>query len=215
MDNFEFSNMSGAGVHEKILDISRQLLDGKDILVVGSGQGSFEYKLMKIGVSPGQIISLDIDPNKYKIEDVECKFCDLNQVIPLHDASVDICFAIEVIEHLNNPQKMIDEIYRVLRKNGTLYLSTPNLHSFMQKIRFLFTDNFGWFYEKDFLGSGHIHPIFEWVLKRLIKNKFQIWKYDSNSFHFRIFPKFPAIKIPIKHRFFAVNNIYMLVKSIN
>jgi len=40
----------------------------------------------------------------------------------------DVVIYNHVIEHIPEYKKTIDEIYRVLKKGGTLYLATPNLH---------------------------------------------------------------------------------------
>ena len=37
----------------------------------------------------------------------------------------DIIFIFEVLEHLPNPQNAIDEIHKVLKKSGKIFLSTP------------------------------------------------------------------------------------------
>jgi ubiquinone/menaquinone biosynthesis C-methylase UbiE len=44
---------------------------------------------------------------------------------PFSDASVDIVISSEVIEHLDNPQIYLKEIYRVMKNGGHLSLSTP------------------------------------------------------------------------------------------
>jgi SAM-dependent methyltransferase len=50
---------------------------------------------------------------------------DLNQPLPLSDASVDHVVTFEVIEHLAEPATMLSEAARVLRSGGTLTLSAP------------------------------------------------------------------------------------------
>lgn len=207
-----FSDMSGARVHEKVLELAKPYLRQAKILVAGAGEGSLEFKLISEGVLPGNIVSVDYDPSQFKLKDIKIQFCDLNKEIPFEDNSFDICFSTEVIEHLYNPNNLINETYRVLKLGGMLFLTTPNVHSIMQKIRYLFSDRLGWFFEKDFLGSGHIHPIFDWLLKRMIRGKFKIIYYTSQSFHLRLITKLPGIPVPFRHRLFAVNNIYMLKK---
>lgn len=49
--------------------------------------------------------------------------------IPLPDERVDLVLALEVIEHLVNPDHMLREARRVLRSGGSLVISTPNLAS--------------------------------------------------------------------------------------
>ena len=44
--------------------------------------------------------------------------------LPIKDNSVDTAFSSQVMEHIAYPQKMVDEIYRVLKPNGICILST-------------------------------------------------------------------------------------------
>jgi len=214
-ENVNFTNMSPDGIHEKVLEIAMPyLLSDTQILVVGAGQGSLEFKLLKIGIPAKNIQAVDYDPAQYKLRNVNIQFCDLNGSLPFEPQSFDICFATEVIEHLHNPYNLINEVWRVLRSSGMLFLTTPNVHSIMQKIRFLFSDKLGWFFEQDYLGAGHIHPIFDWLLERMVRNKFELLRYTSQTFHLRLIPQLPAIPIPYEHRFFAVNNIYAYRKLI-
>lgn len=206
-----FSDMSGAGVHEKVMELAGPYLHDSRILVAGAGEGSLEYKLIQSGVDPQNISSLDLEPEKFKLNDINIQYCDLNHRIPFEDNSFDICFSTEVIEHLYNPHNLIDETYRILKPAGLLFISTPNVHSYMQKIRYLFSDRFH-FFDDNYLDIGHIHPLFDWQLKRMIRNRFQVTEYTSQFFHLRLIPKLPTIRVPFKHRLFAVNNIYMLKK---
>lgn len=51
--------------------------------------------------------------------------CGVADALPFGDESVDYLVAGEIIEHLEDPKKLIDEAYRVLRPGGTIALSTP------------------------------------------------------------------------------------------
>ena len=46
--------------------------------------------------------------------------------LPISDGSLDAIVAFEVIEHLANPERMLDECKRMLRRGGVLHISTPN-----------------------------------------------------------------------------------------
>jgi SAM-dependent methyltransferase len=60
---------------------------------------------------------------------------DLNTVpLDLPDASADVLFLCEVIEHLYNPDLVIQECRRLLRKGGALILTTPNLTSWFNRL---------------------------------------------------------------------------------
>ena len=53
------------------------------------------------------------------------KEADLNQTLPLTDNSVDIVTALAVIEHLNQPNIFVNEIFRILKPGGECILTTP------------------------------------------------------------------------------------------
>ncbi|MBX3169828.1 MAG: methyltransferase domain-containing protein [Candidatus Eremiobacteraeota bacterium] len=51
--------------------------------------------------------------------------------LPFPDASFDVVFATEVIEHVLDPQRWLREVMRVLKPGGRLQLSTPNYGDFL------------------------------------------------------------------------------------
>ena len=51
-------------------------------------------------------------------------FADVTRV-PVLSQSVDSIVCTEVLEHLPNPQACVDEIHRLLRKDGLVFASTP------------------------------------------------------------------------------------------
>lgn len=200
-----FKDMAGDGVHEKIFEMTRYLVQGRKVLVLGAGQGALEQRLIEAGVPVADIKSADIAPRHHKVAGIECQQADLNVAIPFADKSVQMVYAVEVIEHLHNPKRLLEEAYRVLVPGGYLTISTPNPQSLAQRLRFLFTGNLGWWSEDDYLGSGHIHPIFHWLFERLCRGMFEQISYGSQAYKFKFLP------MP-KSKLFAVNNIYVLRK---
>jgi len=64
--------------------------------------------------------------------------CDLSKdTIPLHDESMDLITALDIIEHLPNPDHMLRESYRLLRKGGSFLITTPNAASWYNKMLLL------------------------------------------------------------------------------
>ena len=51
-------------------------------------------------------------------------FADVTRT-PLEDQSVDCILCTEVLEHLPNPQACADEVHRLLRNDGTAFVSVP------------------------------------------------------------------------------------------
>jgi SAM-dependent methyltransferase len=53
--------------------------------------------------------------------DVVCDICDMRTV---EDNSIGLVLLLESLEHIEQPQKALDEIHRILRPNGLLILTT-------------------------------------------------------------------------------------------
>jgi SAM-dependent methyltransferase len=63
--------------------------------------------------------------------------CNLLNGIPFADDSVDAIVAGEIIEHIAHSRRFLQEMRRVLKANGVLVLSTPNIVSLKYRIAFL------------------------------------------------------------------------------
>jgi SAM-dependent methyltransferase len=68
----------------------------------------------------------NVDIFAYDNVDVVCDIEDL----PFVDNSIDVVFNSAVLEHVPNPKKVVDEIYRVLKKNGVIYSAFPFMQGF-------------------------------------------------------------------------------------
>jgi SAM-dependent methyltransferase len=54
---------------------------------------------------------------------------DINHSIPLRGDSVDVVTAFNVLEHLVETQRFLDEIFRIVKPGGCAIINTPNLAS--------------------------------------------------------------------------------------
>lgn len=67
------------------------------------------------------------------IEDINCD--DLNtETLTLASSSVDIILLCEVIEHIYNPDNVLEECNRILKPGGKIVITTPNLVSWYNRI---------------------------------------------------------------------------------
>lgn len=55
---------------------------------------------------------------------------DFSEPLPLKDSCVDGILSISVLEHMDNPRLAANEIVRVLKKGGILYVNTPFLYPY-------------------------------------------------------------------------------------
>ena len=71
---------------------------------------------------------------------IQFKTCDLDKVhIPFDDSCFDVVVFCEVLEHLFvPPTNILNEIRRIMRPEGKLVLSVPNIAALYQRIRLLF-----------------------------------------------------------------------------
>jgi len=119
--------------------------DGDIILDIGCGSG---VQLMALNVdSPKFLIGTDIslDALRYaknkNMTGSEFIRCDA-QHLPFKSHSIDKIICAEVIEHLNEPELMINEAQRILKNNGSIVITTPNEISIWGVYEFLW-DIFG------------------------------------------------------------------------
>jgi 2-polyprenyl-3-methyl-5-hydroxy-6-metoxy-1,4-benzoquinol methylase len=111
--------------------VSVQDISERDVLDVGCGYGWFELFALSSGV--GRITGVEISDRdlataRKHVDSVSVDF-EVASVIalPFEDDSFDTVVCWEVIEHIpaNTERKALEEIKRVLRPGGVLYLSTP------------------------------------------------------------------------------------------
>jgi SAM-dependent methyltransferase len=97
-----------------------------DILDVGCGSGSNSLALAAKG---HKVRGVDISEEgiaRYRSHGFEGHVTDLESGIDYPDATFDLAFCSEVIEHMTSPEILAAEMFRVLKPGGRLVLSTPN-----------------------------------------------------------------------------------------
>jgi ubiquinone/menaquinone biosynthesis C-methylase UbiE len=95
------------------------------------GEGELHAELIK-QFGKEKLVGLDFEDycmiryNKYQITSPDVVH-NLNIFpYPFSNNQFDYVVAGEIIEHLENPKAFLDEVYRILKKDGYLILTTPN-----------------------------------------------------------------------------------------
>ena len=132
-------------------EVAFRYITGDLIVDVGCGEGITLEKLLK--KFPGKKI-LGIDP-----EDENINICKDHKIpviagdvyqLPFEDGSIDCVLLLEVIEHLEHPERALAEIRRVLRPKGRVIIIFPN--DFMFKVARIITGKI----KEAFYDPGHI-----------------------------------------------------------
>lgn len=121
--------ISGDPIYAKALAVLAMQGRGGKILDFGAGQGNFARRLLD-AKQYDDVTAADLMSRPAALpEQIEWIQADLNEPLPLGDATFDAIAAIEVIEHLENPRAMLRDCQRVLRPGGWLVVTTPNNES--------------------------------------------------------------------------------------
>lgn len=166
------------GVHQAILSLLKSD-EKKQILDLGAGEGALSEKLFLLGHN---ITACDGEPEQFKFKEIICQRVNLNKNFPFNDSEFDVVILSDVIEHLENPWHTIRESHRILRNNGKLIISIPNILSITARIHFLIHGEFLLFYQaKEEKSFPHITPLsYPLVEKILITCGFKVNKILSN-----------------------------------
>jgi 2-polyprenyl-3-methyl-5-hydroxy-6-metoxy-1,4-benzoquinol methylase len=120
------------GLDPPALEVRREFLlgrvrPGERVLDVGCGEGWFAAELASAGV---EVVGIDVAEEplrraRARHPDLDMRIVDAEGPWPFKDASFDVVWAGETIEHVADTAGWLSEVRRVLRSGGGLLLSTP------------------------------------------------------------------------------------------
>ena len=140
----------------RILEVARRLHDDRavrtplNVLEVGIGYG-YVATCIREGLGSGvRLYAVEHSDRRYlktpaflaylERNEIDLAACDvLREAIPWPEVSFDLIILSEVLEHLPPTQAppLIKRLAGRLSPSGTLLLSSPNLHSFHRRVRFM------------------------------------------------------------------------------
>jgi SAM-dependent methyltransferase len=116
LDPFEATIESFVG------DVARSTGDGMLVLDAGAGESRF-----RTFFDHARYVGIDS-----AVGDVDWDYSDLDvvgrlEMLPVSDGSCDRVLSIVVLEHTSEPQAVLEEFYRALRRGGTVHLVVPHM----------------------------------------------------------------------------------------
>jgi 2-polyprenyl-3-methyl-5-hydroxy-6-metoxy-1,4-benzoquinol methylase len=102
----------------------KSLMQDKVILDFGCGNGKF-LELSKEQSNSKQTIGIELDKEAVKcLKDVGLECYESTEELP--EVNFDLVFMFHVIEHLSEPEMVLESLFRHVAKNGRIIIETPN-----------------------------------------------------------------------------------------
>ena len=171
-----------AGLHENLALSLPNINSNSPILDLGCGTGAWLSRLANMGYT--NLHGVDKDLNGFGCINAASYCADIDQDdLQLDVGRFDLITAIEMIEHLECPSRLLHHVRANLAPNGYFLLTSPNIHSALSRLRFLIKCRFFHFDEHG--DHTHIYPIYLFSLERLlVRYGLQIvrkWTYPTKS----------------------------------
>lgn len=143
-DNRYSTNLLKAKSDNRFSKTLSQLTDYVDVkenwtmLDIGCGKGTF-LKYCPFKKKYGIDFS-NVAISSAKKLDLRVFVCDIeSERLPFKDSSIDLIFCLEVFEHIFDEVHIMNEIKRVLKPTGIIYVSVPNeVLKYDKRLRILF-----------------------------------------------------------------------------
>jgi SAM-dependent methyltransferase len=204
----------------EILTLIKNIFNKYNIKIMadlGSGDGSILYSLSKNGYLDNMEKVIAVDISKERINNVKkinskilCVVADVCNLGLRNNIHLDLIISTQVIEHVPDDRKLIEEVYRVLDKKGIFYLST------------VFKKWYGWYFYRcngkwvldpthlrEYVDDNQLLCLFEKYNFEILENKKKLQWFPITDFIFKrigvkrdiynnkILKVFRNIKIPI------------------
>lgn len=165
----------------KVLEIL-ELNRGSRVLDIGCALGYFLKLSDDLGCD-----TYGVDISEYAIDHAKKQtkaklyIHDVNKGLPMFpDNTFDLVILFDIIEHLDTPFWSLKEIYRTLRTDGKLIITTPNLNAVDRFLRTILGKEKTWY---GFLDDSHLNLFTPLSLRFLVmKAGFEIVRSET-PFH--------------------------------
>ncbi len=119
---------------ERFLRGSADRLRGRTVVDIPAGDGRSSRVLQDLGA---RVQPLDLFPEFFEVARLTCRRADLGATLPVADHEADVVLCQEGIEHVPDQLRSLREFNRVLKRGGTLLVTTPNASSLRSRFSHL------------------------------------------------------------------------------
>lgn len=124
--------------------ITERITAESRLLDFGAGRGHMCQRLGRFFREHGQdpqahLVACEVVPEVFQYSEIGCHRISTDSVIPFPEASFDLIYAIEVLEHTPRPYDFFTQAFAKLKPGGHLIFSVPNALHFQSRLAFLLT----------------------------------------------------------------------------
>jgi SAM-dependent methyltransferase len=110
--------------HVAAYGLCAELLPAGRVLDLGCGVGH-SFRLL----APRETVGVDLEPTALAGQDRETRVADMRE-LPFADGSFESVLAVQSLEHVPDPERVLGEVKRVLAPGGVAIFVTPNRLTF-------------------------------------------------------------------------------------
>ena len=156
------------GTHEAAFALLARHVDPcAGVLDLGSGSGAFLARLKDAGF--GDLHAVEFDTPRFELDGMDPIPLDLDEDFAERlERRYHLVVAIEIIEHLESPTRFLRQAHQLLEDEGLLLISTPNLASWIGRLKFLLQGELLFFGPELYESTGHRSPLPDSILRILL-----------------------------------------------
>jgi SAM-dependent methyltransferase len=140
-------------------EVCQNVPKGARILDIPAGNGLLGDQLRTVGY---EMVQADINAER-----PDYVHANMEEPLPFDSALFDAVICLEGIEHVSQQPQLLAELTRVIRPQGLVFISTPNISNIYSRLTFLLTGhfykfdprNFGFEKQGELIDKFHIAPI--------------------------------------------------------
>jgi 2-polyprenyl-3-methyl-5-hydroxy-6-metoxy-1,4-benzoquinol methylase len=171
------------GLHMQIAEkIQAEVPLGGRILDFGAGEGALSARLADLGY---HVTAADKDKDNFKCTQADFSCLDFESTdevagfVARNKDEFDAVLSVEVIEHVKDQWQYVQQLMKMVKREGLVLITTPNTTSWLSRLYFFIYGRFNEFFDAN-LSYGHINPISPWELELILR--------ESGATQIKMFP---------------------------